>query len=284
MPKIAVITDTDSSLPLELAERHHITQVPISIRFGDQSFRDAYEITSSEVFARVDREGILPKTAAPSPGEFAAVFERAFSAGAESILCLNISREVSATYDAAVLAAAEFDGRDITVIDTRQISMGQGFMALAAARAASEGGSIDMVLERALSVGQRAHLFGALSTLKYLALGGRVGQFAAIAGNMLSIRPILTVRDGKLDLLEKSRTRKRSWARVIELVANSANNRCPEQMAVLHVAAPEAAQAFAQELQSQIECPDTLLVCELSPGLAVHTGAGMVGVSFITPA
>ena len=283
MAKIAIITDTDSSLPIDLAARHGIVQVPISIRFGDDTFRDGVDITAKEVFARIDRESSLPQTAAPSPGEFQQAFERAFADGAESIICLNISREVSATCDAAMLAAQELEGRDITVIDTRQLSMGQGFMVLEAAQAVAAGASKDEAIARAMSVGERAHLFGALSTLKYLALGGRVSQFAAMAGAVLNIRPILTVRNGKLDLLEKARTRRRAWARVIELTSEAMGGRCAAQMAVLHAAAPDEALELAAELRAQLECPEEIMVCELMPGLSVHTGAGMVGVSFITP-
>jgi len=284
MPKTAIITDTDSSLPAELAARWGVTMVPISIRFGDDVFRDGLDISSTEVFARVDREGRLPQTAAPSPGEFQAAFERALDDGAESILCLNISTAVSGTCDAARLAAQELPGRDITVLDTRQLSLSQGFMVLAAAEAAARGAGKDEALAAALAVGERTRLYGALSTLKYLALGGRVSQFAAMAGNVLNIRPILTVRDGKLDLLEKSHTRKRAWARLIELAAEQLAGRCPERLAVLHVAALDDAEAFAQELRASLRCPEETLTCELLPGLSVHTGAGMVGVAFVLPA
>ncbi len=284
MPRIAVITDTDSSLPFDVAEQHGIVQVPISIRFGNETFRDGYDIDATTLFARIDREGSLPQTAAPSPGEFAAAFEAALAGGADGILCLNISSEVSGTCQAAQLAASEFSGRNITVVDTRQISMGQGFMVLAAARAAAQGASVEQALAAAMETSAHAHLFGALATLKYLALGGRVSQFAAMAGTVLNIRPILTVRNGKLDLLEKSRTRKRSWARVIELASERLNGGCPAQMAVLHAAVADDAREFEAELRASLNCPESILICELMPGLSVHTGSGMVGVSFVAPA
>ncbi|MGI6377018.1 MAG: DegV family protein [Anaerolineae bacterium] len=283
MAKIAVITDTDSSLPFDVAERHGVVQVPISIRFGNETYRDGYDIDAAAVFARVDHEGSLPQTAAPSPGEFASAFEGALAGGAEAILCLNISSEVSGTCDAARLAAREFEGREITVVDTRQLSMSQGFMVLAAARAAAQGATVEQALAAAMATGERAHLFGALSTLKYLALGGRVSQFAAMAGNVLSIRPILTVRDGKLDLLEKSRTRKRAWARVIDLATERLNGCSPQQLAVLHAAAPDAASEFEAEVRASLSCPASIMICELMPGLSVHTGSGMVGIAFVTP-
>jgi DegV family protein with EDD domain len=284
MRKVAIITDTDSNLPAAVAAQHGIVRVPISIRFGQEAYRDDVDIDSAAVFARIDREGSLPQTAAPSPAEFLRAFEDAFAAGAESVLCLNISTEVSGTCDAARLAAQELPDRDITVVDTRQLSLGQGYVALAAARIAAQGGTKEEALAAAMSVGERVYLFGALATLKYLALGGRVSQFAAMAGNVLNIRPILTVRNGKLDLLEKSRARKRSWARLIELAAERLEGRCPEQMAVLHVTALDEAREFETELRARLNCPVEIMICELLPGISVHTGAGMVGVSFVVPA
>ncbi|MEN6480538.1 MAG: DegV family protein [Anaerolineales bacterium] len=284
MPKIAVVTDTDSNLPAAVAERYNITCVPISIRFGDQVYRDAIDIDSSTLFARVDREGKLPQTAAPSPSEFQRAFSEALAAGAESLLCFCISTEVSGTCAAAQLAAQELEGHDITVVDTRQLSLAEGYMAIAAAEVAARGGSKEEALAAAWSVGERVHLYGALATLKYLALGGRISHLAAVTGSMLSIRPILTVRDGRLDLLEKARTRSRSWARVIELTAEQLGGRCPERMAVLHVAASDEAREFEAQLRASLPCPEEILMCELSPGISVHTGAGMVGVTFVTPA
>ncbi len=139
MSRVAIITDTDSSLPEELAQKNDIVQVPIIIQFGEESFRDGYDISNEEVFARIDREKKLPTTAAPSPGQFMEAFTKAFDSGADSVLCFNISSEMSATYAAARQAAELMPGKRIEVIDTRSLAMGQGFMVLAAAEVIARG-------------------------------------------------------------------------------------------------------------------------------------------------
>jgi DegV family protein with EDD domain len=282
MSRIAIITDTDASLPADIAARYRILQVPISVHFGQESFDSGIDITEAQLFARIDREGKLPTTAAPTPGKFVEAFEAAFAEGAEAIVCLTVSATVSATYQAALVAADMLAGRDITVVDTGKLSMAQGFMALAAAGAAEAGASSQEIVARAQSVGARSELFAALATVKYLSMSGRIGHLAAGMATMLSIKPILTVRDGKLDLLEKVRTHSKAWARVIELAASKLDSQPPERMAILHVNALASARVFEEQLRAAVPCPAEILTCALSAGLAVHSGSGLVGVAFVT--
>src|SRR5512138_2483420 len=154
MPKIAVITDTDSSLPLEVASQHNIVQIPITIQIGDDSYKDTFEATNQLVFGRIDKEGRFPTTAAPSPGMFCEAFKAAFEGGAEAVLCFNVSSEVSATYASARTAADMFPEKEIHVIDTRTLCIAQGFMAIAAAEAVAKGASALEAIAAAESVGK----------------------------------------------------------------------------------------------------------------------------------
>lgn len=281
MSKIAIITDSDASLPLDVAAKHNIRQVPITVHFGEESFDTTIELTEAEMFERIDRELALPTTSAPSPGKFAEAYQAAFDEGAESVVCLCVSGEISATYAAALNAVDLLPGKDITVIDTRNLSMGQGFMALAAAEAAEAGTSKDEVVAKAMDVGEHSHLFAALSTLKYLAMSGRVGHLAAGMAGMLNIRPILTIQNGKLEMLERIRTKSKSWSRVIELAETTAAGKPIQRMAVIHSNVPEEAKEFEDLLRTSLPCPDDIKICELTAGLSVHSGAGMVGVCFV---
>ena len=282
MPPIAIITDTDSSLPLDLAKQYNIVQVPIIVQFGEESFRDVYDIDNARVFARVDREGNLPKTAAPSPGKFVEAYQAAFDTGADQILCLTISSEMSAVYSAARSAVEMFTGKIIKVVDSRTVSFGEGLMAVEAAKAIVNGASMDEAVAQAENLRNRTHLFAALSTLKYLAMSGRVGHVAAGFGSLLEIKPILTLRNEKLEMLERIRTQGKAWARLIELVIEASGGCDAEQLAILHVNAPEAACQFEQQVRAALTCPPEMRHVAMTPGLSLHTGAGLVGIVLVT--
>ncbi len=278
MSKIAVITDTDSTLPFSLAKKYNITEVPILIQFGDETFEDAFQINNPELFPRIDKEGKLPKTSAPSAGKFKEAFESAFKKGADSILCFTISSEMSATYASARQAADLLPGKRIEVIDTRNLAMGQGYMVLAASETIAKGGKMEDAIAAAEDVCKRSFLFGSLATLKYLAMSGRVGYLAAGLAAMLDIKPILSLSEGKLSLLEKIRTQQKSWKRAVELSAEKVGGKKIQSMAIQHVNAPESARKFEEMLRASIDCPSEILITDMTPGLSCHTGAGTVAV------
>jgi DegV family protein with EDD domain len=282
MSKIHVITDTDSNLPVELAKNFNIVQVPITIQFGDESFADNIEIQNPALFERIDKTGKLPTTAAPSPAAFSTAFQSAFDRGAESIICVCVGSKISRTYESALVATDEFPTRKITVIDSGYVTLGQAFMAIAAAEALALGATHEEAVDIAKSQIGRQHLFGALSTLKYLALGGRVSNLAASVGNMFNIRPILTMVDGKLDLLEKVRTRKAAMDRMVELIIKSVDDKEIERCGIIHVLNLEDAKILEGQLRSKLKMPDDVLIADFGPGLSVHTGSGFVGIVILT--
>ena len=278
MLPITIVTDTDSSLPAAIAAQYGIQQVPINIHFGEESFQAAVDINDEEAFARIDRDGKLPTTSAPTPGQFSEAYQAAFDAGAESVLCFCVSAEISGTYNAALTARDLLPERDITVVDSRTLSLGQGYMAIAAAEAVRQGASKEEAIAAAESLRERTHVYAALATLKYLAMSGRVGHLAAGMANLLNIKPILTVRDGKLDMLEKVRTQHKAWDRVVELTVEKVGGQTIERMGIIHVNALEKAREFEALLREHLSCPTDIITAEFTPGLSIHSGTGIVGV------
>jgi DegV family protein with EDD domain len=251
----AIYTDTLASLPEQLASQYGIRQVPIAVNFGAEVFKTGIDINDASLFERVDREGKLPTTSAPAPGDFSTAFKEAFRDGAESVLCFCVSSEVSATYRAAVAASQAMADRNIQVVDTRNLSMGQGFMVLAAAEAAQAGKPAPEILSLVDGIRKRSYMFAVLPTLKYLAMSGRVGSLAAGFANVISIKPILTVQDGKLDLLERVRTLSRAWTRAIELSARAVGSHQIERLAMVHVMRRRKPEIFTSSLIKQFLIP-----------------------------
>lgn len=284
MSKIAIITDSDASISPETAEALNIRQVPITVHFGDEVLETWVDINDTQLFKRIDKEGRLPTTAAPSPGKFAKAYQDAIDAGAEAVICFCVSGEVSATYDSARAAIELVAEADITVIDSRSLSLGQGFMVLAAAEAAQSNRSKEEIITLAKSVGDRSYYFASLSTMKYLAMSGRVGHLAAGMAHLLNIKPVLTIDEGKLEMLERVRTRRKAWTRMIELAKEMQAGRKIERMAIVHVDALKAAQQFEDLLRECMKCPEEILYAELTAGLSVHSGPGFIGLSFVLEA
>lgn len=283
MPKISIITDSDAGLPADLAAQFGIRQVPITVNFENEVFETSVNIDDYSLFERIDQDGKLPTTAAPAPGKFAAAYQAAFDQdGADEVLCLTVSSAISGTYDAAKVAADTLTaGNPVTVVDTQSLSIAQGFMVLAAAEAVQNGATSQEAAAAALELGQRTYLYGALATLKYIAMSGRVSSLKADLANLLSIKPVLTIQDGKLDMLEQVRTRKKAWGRMIELLNENAGGKSIEKMAIVHAAAPEHAEAFKAIAQAELACPAEIIVADFTAGLSVHAGSGMVGVAIV---
>lgn len=278
MAKTVIITDSDSSLPEEICTNHNIIQVPISIHFGENTYQTGIDINDQQLFEIIDREKKIPTTSAPSPQDFINAFQKAFDQGAQTIVCFCVSSEISATYQSALNAAEEFEGKDIHIVDSRTLSLAQGFMVLTAAEAAAAGQAVPQIIESAQKTGENVFVYGALPTLKYLAMGGRVGKLAAGMADTLNIKPILTTQNGKLELLEKVRTQKKAIFRVMDLVEKRLNGRKMKRVAVIHVNAPQEAEKLLEDICERINCPANRFIAEFTAGLSVHAGAGLLGI------
>lgn len=282
MQKIAIITDSDSSLSDVMAKEYNIRLVPINIHFGDDCFESGIDIDDESLFERIDKEKKLPTTAAPTPGLFQKAFKQAFQDGCKHIICFCVSSKISATYTAAQQAKEMLETENITVIDTLSVSLGQGFIVLEAARLAKEGKSLDEILAAAERVRKNMHLYGAVSTLKYLAMGGRISQLQASMGGIMEVKPILIMQDGKLDVLERIRTRKKSLNRLLELIQESIGTAKIEGLGIIQAACLDEAESYKTIVSQFFDYQGEIPIVEFTPGLSVHSGKGLLALAVYT--
>lgn len=282
MAKIKIITDSDSSLSPALSEKYAIRLVPITIQFGSDSYTTNVDIDDKLLFEKIDASGKLPTTAAPSPASFNVAFSEAFAAGAESIICVCVSSKVSSTYESALLAAREFPDRKISVIDSCFMTIGQGMIALAAAEAVAGGASHEEAVKAAESLIPRLYTYASFSTLKYLAMSGRVGKFVATMASVLDIRPILSMKDGILQMIEKVRTRSAAMERLVNLLVKASEGKTIERIGFYHINNLEELKILEARLREKLDLPEDVLYVEFTPGLSVHAGPGMIGAFILS--
>jgi DegV family protein with EDD domain len=277
---VRVVTDSSCDLPADIADELGIIIVPLSIRFGDEEFIDRAELTVAEFWTRCVNSDTLPETAAPAPGQFEAAYRSLAAEGATGIVVVSLSGALSATMQSAELAArsiADDDALDVEVriVDSRTVTLGLGTIALACARAARDGASIDDVQELATSLAQRTRVFGALDTLDNLKKGGRIGNAKALLATALSIKPIIEVANGVVEQEGKQRTRSKALAYLVNKV-KSFDGRI-ENLAVLHADCSDVDE-FVDMLSPHYD--GEIVVGEIGPVIGTHGGRGTIGVAF----
>lgn len=277
MSGVRVVTDSACDLTAELAERHEISVVPLTIRFGDDELLDRRDLSPGEFWRRCAAQSSLPETAAPSPGAFRDAFEAAAAGGADGVVCLTLSAGVSATYQSA-LAGAEACSHaiPIEVIDTRLLTMGQGLLCLAAADLAEGGATLAEVVAGVRERMERTRVLGVLGTLAHLQRGGRIGGAAALVGSLLSIKPVIEVRDGVVAQESRQRTRARALDYLVAKVAGEAPL---DRLAVCNGAADDIDDVVSR--LSGIDVAEPTVVVDLGPVVGTHAGPGTIGICFI---
>ena len=275
---VAVVTDSTSDLPKDVAEEHGIMVIPLNVHFGDEAYRDSVDIHAEEFYQRLQAGSVLPTTSAPSPGTFAETY-RELAKNHDAIVSVHISSKISATYAAALQAAEDVKsaGIRVTVIDSLQASMALGLVAIGAANAAKSGATLEEVADRTRSLSNRATFTGLVETLEYLQKGGRIGKAQALLGSLLRIKPILALIDGEAHGIERARTRAKGIARIKSLVAGAGPL---EALCVLHTTDPELAQEIASDL-SQYAPDGKAMIARLGPVVGTYLGPGMLGFGMI---
>ncbi len=276
MARVAIVTDSAADLTPEDAARHGITVVPLEVSFGRDRYRAGVDLSTEEFWRRMTApEAPFPTTAAASPGQFRDAFDAAFRSGADAIVCVDITGTLSGTIKSALIARDMLPEREIHVVDSTSASMGVGMLALMAAEMAARGvpaAEITATLERRAA---DLDLYVVVDTLEYLRKGGRISAATAAIGGLLSVKPIITVREGNVVPLERVRTRSKAHERCLELLSA----RPVERVAILY-APPADPIAFREALVPRLPggiAPAMVSIQPVGPSVGPHLGPGCVG-------
>lgn len=279
MAGVRIVTDSSCDLTDEEVAAHGIEVVPLSIRFGDEEYEDRSELSVESFYEKLAASSVLPETAAPAPGKFEAAFRRQRDAGADAVVCVNLSSDLSATMQSAQNAAkAIADDLDVRVLDSHSITSGLGTQVLLAAQAGASGAPVDEVAALVEDLAGRTHVVGALDTLDNLKKGGRIGNAQALLGSLLSIKPILDISTGKVEEAGKARTRKKALEVLRDKVAEAGTI---EHLCVTHGFAPDIEDMLG--LLAAIYPRDGIRVGSIGPVIGTHGGPRVMGVTWLAP-
>ncbi len=281
MPKVAVVTDSTAAVPPDVAAEAGITVVPLQVVIGARSYDDGVDPEASpDHVARALKDYVPVSTSRPTPALLLEAYERAAALGAEEIVSVHVSGELSGTVESALVAARQ-SPVPVHVVDSRQVGAGTGYAALAAAEVVAGGGAGEEAADAARGrAGSTVSLFF-VDTLDYLRRGGRVGAAAALLGSALAVKPILRLEDGRVSPLEKVRTASRALARLTQLAVTAAGDHDVD-VTVSHLANRAAAEALAADLEERLEqglAGRGVPVSEVPAVLGAHVGPGLVAVT-----
>ena len=280
MPGVHIVTDSSSDLRPEDLGDLTVEVVPLSVRFGDEEFTDGLDLTVAEFYSRMAASEELPQTACPPPGAFEQAFARAAEAGADAVVCVNISGELSNTLQSAQTAADAYAGTmPVHVVDSKSVSSGLGTVVLEAARAAKAAADVDTVLAMVRSMIARTHVVAALNTLENLKKGGRIGGARAMLGSMLAIKPVIDVTGGAVVEAGKPRTRRKALHMLYERLQAAGSI---DHVAVMHGGAEDLGE-FLDLIAAKFP-HETLRIGELGAIMGTHGGAEIIGVSWLAGA
>ncbi|MEK7312597.1 MAG: DegV family protein [Chloroflexota bacterium] len=280
MTRIAIVTDSTAYIPENLRAQYNISVAPQQLIWGTETFRDGVDITPTQFYQRLRVDKVNPKTSQASPGTLKEVFNHALKS-ADAVLAILISSGVSQTFNSANVAKADMPGAQIEVVDSRMIAMAMGFICIAAAKAAAEGKSLAEVKKLAEDSIAKVGVVFVVDTLDYLHRGGRIGGAQRLIGNALNVKPVLELRDGRVEPLERVRTKKKAVDYMIGYIADRVAGKSRLQLATLHADAEAEARELLDTASKRLNPVETVLT-EVSPVVGTHTGPGTVGLAWMT--
>ena len=282
MPKVALVTDSTAYLPPALVEKHHITVTPLILIWGEESFHDGEDILPEEFYNRMAKAKVMPTTSQVAIVTMKAAFEKLIEQGYD-VLGIFISSKLSGTLSSAVQARAMLPAAadKIALVDSDSTAMAMGFHVLAAARAAEQGAGLKECQDLAEEARRHTGVYFVVDTLEFLYRGGRIGGAQALFGSALNIKPLLTLNEGRIESVEKIRTKSKALDRLVDIVAEKAGDGRPLRLATLHANAEAEARQVLTEISSRLQPVETVLA-SVSPVIGTHTGPGTVGLAYMT--
>ncbi|WP_147803796.1 DegV family protein [Alkalicoccus halolimnae] len=279
MSKIAIVTDSTAYIPEEIREKNNITMVPLNVIFGEEVYREEWDITGEDFYYKMKNTDKLPTTSQPSIGLFEETF-RELAADHDEIIVVTLSSGISGTYQTAVAAGSMFDGLPVHVFDTEISCMVQGFYALEAAKLAGENASSADILKRLEALRSRTKAYFMADDLSHLHRGGRLNGAQLFIGSMLKVKPVLHFENKKIVPYEKVRTEKKALAKIKALLHEEARHGLPLHIAVIHANRQEKAEQLAEEIR--LEYPEsTVYISHFGPVIGTHIGEGSLGIGWM---
>ncbi|MCC6147205.1 MAG: DegV family protein [Anaerolineaceae bacterium] len=278
MAPVVIVTDSSAYLPEGIVTAYPIHVVNLSVNWDGKTYRDGIDIKATEFYTRLSQSKSLPTTSQVSAGQFQAVFDELLAAGYD-VLVLPISSGISSTYHSAASIVNNYPAGRIALLDTRLVSMALGFQVLAAARAAAAGASLEECKQAALQAYPRIGVYFTVSDLKYLAAGGRINSAKRLLGSVLDVKPVLEIREGKIELVSSVISRRKAIERMLALVEEGINGRSPVRISAFHALAEEAAQELLETARKRFSPVESILA-EVSPVIGSHTGPGTLSIAY----
>lgn len=279
MSKVAIVTDSTSTIPKHLVEQYQLTVMPQIVIWGEETQRDGIDVQPTEFYKRLAASKVSPTTSQATVASFKEVYEKLHGDGYE-ILCVLISSKLSGTISSAIQAKEMVPDAQVEVVDSLSVAMALGFQVIEAAKLAQTGASLAECKAVAEKASKHTGVVITPETLEYLHRGGRIGGGAKFLATALNIKPILEVQDGRLEALERVRTRKKVLARLVDILEERVGGRTPLRVSALHANSPEDAQFLLEEAKKRLS-PIEAHLSEVSPAIGTHTGPGTVGLAFM---
>jgi DegV family protein with EDD domain len=279
MAKVAIVTDSTSYIPKELVAKHNITVIPQVLIWGNETLRDDIDIKPDQFYERLKTATVMPSTSQAMPKTFMDHYQPLLDQGFE-ILTIVVSEKLSGTYSSAIQANSMLEGASIEVVDSQSTSMAMGFMVLEAARRAEQGASLQDLRDFVEGIKHKSGVLLTVDTLEFLHRGGRIGGGARFLGTALNIKPILELKEGKIEAVERVRTRKKAVARLLDLTEERIGVGNKVRLASLHAQAAEEARDLLDQAKSRFNVIESVY-STVSPVVGTHVGPGTIGLAFL---